>query len=203
MRHKMISTLAYTRQLFEESEQAGASSAEEVNGTESQDGNESEQPKTYTEEEVNALIARKKSEWKKATQKQIDEAKKLESMTAQERAEHERDELQKQLDEYKRKDALAEMTKTARKIASDAGVTIPDEVLDAIVTDDAETTKTHVDAYVKAFKSAVQAEVKAQLTGKAPKTGAVTGMTKEQIMAEKDRTKRQALIAAHMELFKK
>lgn len=69
--------------------------------------------KRYTDEDVDDIINRKFAEWQKKQQKAVNEAKKLAEMNAQQKAEYERDQLQKELDDYKRKDSLAEMTKTA------------------------------------------------------------------------------------------
>lgn len=160
------------------------------------------QPK-YTDDDVNKLIDQKFAEWQKKQQKAIDEAKKLERMNAQQKAEYERDQLQKQIEEYQKKDTLSGMTKTARKMLSDEQISIPDELLDKLVTTDAEETKTAVDAFIKLFKESVQSAVKDALRGNAPKGGAGsnTAVTKDQILAIKDRTERQHMIAEHMDLF--
>ena len=80
------------------------------------EGNNSKPEPKYTDEDVDKLFNKKFAEWEKKKQKEIDEAKKLAEMNAQERAEHERDELQKKLDALEKKDTLSEMTKTARKM---------------------------------------------------------------------------------------
>ena len=159
------------------------------------------QPK-YTDDDVNKLIDQKFAEWQKKQQKAIDEAKKLERMDAQQKAEYERDQLQKQIEEYQKKDTLSGMTKTARKMLSDEQISIPDELLDKLVTTDAEETKTAVDAFTKLFKESVQSAVKDALRGNAPKGGSNgTAVTKDQILAIKDRAERQHMIAEHMDLF--
>lgn len=205
----------YIRQLFEDGadnndnsgdEGAGKDTgANDNGGKDGKDGKEDKGGKTYTEEEVNALIdkvvGQKFAKWQKEQKKATDEAAKLATMTAQERAEHERDELQKQLDEYKKQATMAEMAKEARKIGKEQDVTIPDDILGMIIADDAETTKKSVNAYITAFKAAVLAEVKAEIGGKTPKKGGSGTVTKEQIMAIKDTKARQEAIKEHMELF--
>lgn len=204
----------YIRQLFEEGaddndnggdEGAGKDTGAKDNGGKDDKDNKDKGGKTYSEEEVNALIdkvvGQKFAKWQKEQKKATDEAAKLATMTAQERAEHERDELQKQLDEYKKQASMAEMAKEARKIGKEAEVNIPDDILNIIIADDAETTKKSVNAYITAFKAAVLAEVKAEIGGKAPKKGGSGTVTKEQIMAIKDTKARQEAIKEHMELF--
>ena len=205
----------YIRQLFEDGadnndnsgdEGAGKNTGTNDNGgKDGKDSKEDKGGKTYTEEEVNALIdkvvGQKFAKWQKEQKKATDEAAKLATMTAQERAEHERDELQKQLDEYKKQATMAEMAKEARNIGKEQDVNIPDDILGMIIADDAETTKKSVNAYITAFKAAVLAEVKAQIGSKTPKKGGSGTVTKEQIMAIKDTKARQEAIKEHMELF--
>ena len=167
--------------------------------------------KKYSDADVNALIDRKFAEWQKKQNKAVEDAKtkekeaaKLAAMNAQEKAEYERDQLQKELDGYKKKDALAEMTKTARKMLSDEGITISDDLLAVMVTTEAAETKAAVDSFTKAFKAAVENAVKERLKGNPPTKGASGGaaaMTKEQIMAIRDPELRQKKMIENRHLF--
>ena len=158
--------------------------------------------KKYSDTDVNKIIDQKFAEWQKKQDKAVDEAKKLSAMNAQQKAEYERDKLQKELDEYKRKDSIAEMTKTARKMLSDSGITIPDDLLGMMVTTDAEETKAAVDGFAKAFTEAVEAAVKERLKGEPPRRGSGTpGMTKEQIAAIKDPELRQKAMLENKHLY--
>jgi hypothetical protein len=158
----------------------------------------------YTDADIDRIIGQKLAEWKKKEDKKVDEAKKLAAMDATQKAEYERDQLKKELDEYKRKDSLAEMTKTARKMLSDSGITIPDELLSLMVTTEAEETKAAVDGFTKAFNEAVENAVKERLRGEPPRKGSAGGvatMTKEQIMAIKDPELRQKKMLENKHLF--
>ena len=159
--------------------------------------------KKYTDAEVDKLIEKKFAEWQKKKDKEVSEAKKLAEMNAQQKAEYERDQLQKELDGLKKKDALAEMTKAARKMLSDEGVSISDDLLSVLVTTDAEATKTAVDGFTKLFKDAVEKAVKERLKGEVPKKGAggSGSMTKAQILAIKDPELRQKKMLENRELF--
>ena len=162
------------------------------------------QPK-YTDEDVNKLIDKKFAEWQAKKDKEVDEAKKLADMNAQQKAEYERDQLQKQLDEYKKKDSLVEMSKTARKMLADKNITITDDLLSMFVSTDAEQTKKTVDDFAKMFTEAVESAVKERLKGESPKKaggGGAASMTKEQILAIKDPEERQKKMLEHRELFK-
>lgn len=161
-----------------------------------------ESEKKYTDEDVNKLIDAKFAEWQKKHQKAVDEAAKLAEMNAQQKAEYERDELQKKLDELTRKNALSEMSATARKMLAENDITIPDELLSVLVSADAEKTKESVEAFSKLFTESVKKAVADALKGNPPKEGGAKTLTKADIMAVKDRTERQKLIAENIDLFK-
>ena len=175
------------------------------NGSKGQeDGNSGQgaDDKKYTDADVDRMINQKFAKWKKDQEKAVSEAKKLASMTEQEKAEHERDELQKELDSLKKANALAEMGREARKMLSEDGINTPDELVDMIITEDAETTKTNVQQFSKLFKAAVKDAVKEALKGKAPGTGSSGSMTKDQIMKIADPITRQQKIKENIGLFK-
>lgn len=158
--------------------------------------------KKYTDKDVDELINKKFAEWSKKKDKEVSEAQKLAEMNAQERAEYERDQLKKKLDELERKDTIAEMSKTARKMLSDDDINVSDDLLSLLVTTDAEETKRAVKAFSSLFKEAVKTAVADALKGSAPKTGTGETVTKEQIFSIKDRTARQKAINENIELFK-
>ena len=158
--------------------------------------------KKYTDEDVNKILDRKFAEWSKKKDKEVSEAQKLASMNAQQKAEYQRDELQKKLQELERKEALSEMSKQARKMLSNNGISVTDDLLTVLVTDDAEKTKQAVDTFASLFNNAVKTAVANELKGPPPKTGTSSGLTKEQILAIKDRSARQKAINENLELFK-
>ncbi len=157
----------------------------------------------YSDDDLDRIINQKFAKWQSAQQEKIDEATRLANMTAQERAEHERDKLQKELDDLKHKNAIADMEKTARNILLADGISVPDFLVSTLVRDDAEETSKAVKTFAEAYKSSVQDAVKQQLTHTTPQTGGTSGLTKEAIMKVKDPIKRQALIKQNMGLFKR
>ena len=159
--------------------------------------------KKYSDADVDKLLEKKFAKWQKQKEAEINEAKKLADMTATERAEHERDKLKAELEELKAANTRAEMEKTARSILQTDGVNIPDVIISHLVAADADTTSANVKAFSKAFKVAVQAEVKNQLSHKSPAAGTPGGgLTKEAIMKEPDAIKRQQLIRDNISLFR-
>jgi hypothetical protein len=168
-------------------------------------GKEAPKPELkYSDDDVNRIVKQKHAEWNKQQQKAVDEAKKLAEMNAQQKAEYERDQFKKELEELKRKDSLSEMTKTARKMLTEKNINVSDELLAMMVTTDAEETKTAIDGFVKLFTEHVESAVKERLKGEPPRrgsSGGVTAMTKEQIMAIRDPELRQKKMLEHRELF--
>lgn len=165
-------------------------------------GKDPQEPdKKYTDADVDRIINRKFAEWEKRQQAKVDEARKLAEMNAQEKAEYQAEQFRKELEELKRKDTLAQMSKEARKMLSEDEINIPDELLSHLVSEDAEDTKAAVTAFAKLFKDSVQEEVKNKLKGSAPRKGAGSTITREQIDAVKNTAERQKLIAENIHLY--
>ena len=159
--------------------------------------------KKYSDKDLDRIINQKFAKWQKEQDKAVNEAKNLADMNAQQKAEYERDKLQKELDSYKKKDAIAAMSREARKMLSDENISIDDNLLSFIVSDDAEATKKAVNGFAKAFSEAVEKAVKERLKGDSPRRGTGTQgtMTKEQIMAIKDPELRQQKMLENKHLF--
>lgn len=160
--------------------------------------------KKYTDKDLDDIISKKFAKWQEKKQKEVDEAKKLAEMNATQKAEYQRDQLQKELDKLKKENAMSEMMKVSRKMLSEDGINLPDELLSLIVSTDAEETKTAVSGFSGLFKEAVENAVKERLKGEPPRKGsgaAPAAMTKEQIMAIRDPELRQRKMLENKELF--
>ena len=152
---------------------------------------------------VQTAVANAQKKWQTLTDSKVSEAEKLAQMTSEEKEKYRADKAEKELADLKRQIALGDMAKTARKMLSEENIAVPDEIIMNLVSDDAEKTKSAVESFAKVFKDAVQAAVKEALKGNPPKasTGGTTTVTREQILAVKDRTERQRLIAENPQLF--
>ena len=160
-----------------------------------------QQPK-YTDADVDEIVSKRLAKWEKQQAAKVEEAAKLAEMNAQQKAEYERDKVQKELDEYKRRDTVNAMVAESRRQLSEQGITVSDAILARLVGETAEETKASVDAFSTAFTAAVEDAVKKQLAGKAPAAGVATKtMTKEEILAIKDPITRQAAIRDNIGLF--
>lgn len=160
-----------------------------------------QQPK-YTDADVDEIVSKRLVKWEKQQAAKVEEAAKLAEMNAQQKAEYERDKVQKELDEYKRRDTVNAMVAESRRQLSEQGIAVSDDILARLVGETAEETKASVDAFSTAFTAAVEDAVKKQLAGKAPAAGVATKtMTKEEILAIKDPITRQAAIRDNIGLF--
>lgn len=195
----------YIKNLFEEDNggnddnNGGDNNAGNNNG-----GDKGNEGKTFSEEEVNAIISKRFERWKKEQEKAEEEAKRLASMSAAEKAEAERDALQKKIDELLKRDNRNQMERSAKTVLAGLGYkNVPDELIAQIITDDADTTKTACEAFAKYVGELVSNAVKERLPGtKQPAGGSESNMSKEEILAIEDPIERQKKIRENIKLFK-
>ncbi|WP_170243865.1 capsid assembly scaffolding protein Gp46 family protein [Streptococcus suis] len=152
--------------------------------------------KTFTQEEVNALIekrlAKQEKSFNKRIQEKLDEAEKLRQMNAEQKAEYE---AQKQADyiaELEAKINRSGLEKEASKMLSESGLVADDKILGFVVKDTAEATQEAVDSFSALVNDLADKKVGEMLKGKTPKKveqSTAGGITKEQFnrMGYKDR----------------
>lgn len=172
-------------QLFAEeagANEPGADTAENDNGAAADQSKASEgakggDEKKYSDADLDRIISKKFAAWQEKKDKEVEEAKKLEKMSAEEKIAHERDSIKAELDELKREKALSEMSKTARKLLSEKNITISDDLLSLMVTTDATETKAAIDSFAKLFTESVENAVKERVRGEVPTAGTASNNT--------------------------
>lgn len=201
---------ATTTETAEETKQAqapvvdgeGANKDAATTTTQTEPKQDNKQQPKYTDADVDEIVSKRLAKWERQQAAKVEEAAKLAEMNAQQKAEYERDKVQKELDEYKRRDTVNAMVTESRRQLSEQGIAVSDDILVRLVGETAEETKASVDAFSTAFTAAVEDAVKKQLAGKAPAAGVATKtMTKEEILAIKDPITRQAAIRDNIGLF--
>lgn len=199
---------ATTTETAEETKQAqtpavdGEGANKDAATTQTEPKQDNKQQPKYTDADVDEIVSKRLAKWEKQQAAKVEEAAKLAEMNAQQKAEYERDKVQKELDEYKRRDTVNAMVAESRRQLSEQSITVSDDILARLVGETAEETKASVDAFSTAFTAAVEDAVKKQLAGKAPAAGVATKtMTKEEILAIKDPITRQAAIRDNIGLF--
>lgn len=133
------------------------------------DDDDPDREKKYSVKEVDELIKRKKAEWEKQRKKDDDEAKKFAKMNAQEKAEYKQQQLEKRIQELEDEKTLSGMRDEARKQLSEKGINISDNLLEFMVSKDAEKTKKAVDSFTELFNTAVNEAVKAKARQTTPR----------------------------------
>lgn len=162
----------------------------------------------YTDADVDAIINKKFASWQEKQDKaiaeavaKVEEANRLAQMNDKEKADHERKQMEDELALLKAEKAHNTMMTTARNMLKADGLTIPDEIVSVLVTDTAEATSEAVKAFSGMFQKAVDEAVKAKLAGSEPKRGTASAMSKEEILAIKDRSARLKAIEENFDLF--
>ena len=163
--------------------------AEEIiNNTSVEDGSgaENQEPevKTYTQEEVLALLQsetdKRVSQALKTQQKKYEKQLSLSKLDGAEREKAEKDnriaELEEQLQLFQTERNKSEL----KSVLSTRGLSA--EFADIIaINDDIEASQANIDKLDKLFKAAVKAEVEKRLAGNAPKTGEDVKLTEKDI----------------------
>lgn len=120
-------------------------------------------------EAVKIALAKAKKDWQKEAEKKAKEQKRLEQLSADERAKEELKQAQKDLaakeEELTRKELKLEMN----KVLAERG--IPLQFMDYLIDKDSESTLKRITDFEKEFKKAVKTAVDEKLKGKAPITG--------------------------------
>lgn len=182
----------FNLQLFAEPEaDPAAEGAQETDPAETGSKDEPEKAaKTYTQEELDSIIrkrvkraedkARREAEEAAATQIENarTEAEKLARMNEEQKRQYEEEKKAKEMDDLraenerlKKAQEHADLSRQAADmLQSDYNITATQDILDFVVGDDADTTKSRIDKFVaiiKADRKAVEAE---RAIGKTPKS---------------------------------
>ncbi|HEM5984274.1 TPA: DUF4355 domain-containing protein [Streptococcus suis] len=129
--------------------------------------------KTFTQEEVNALIekrlAKQEKSFNKRIQEKLDEAEKLRQMNADQKAEYEAKKQADYIAELEAKINRSGLEKEASKILSEVGIAVDDNILGFVVKDTAEATQEAVDSFSTLVNDLADKKVSEMLKGKTPK----------------------------------
>ncbi|ARD75533.1 hypothetical protein AWC37_10505 [Staphylococcus xylosus] len=158
--------------------------------------------KTFTQEEVDQILKERLAREKKNKEDAVKEAEKLAKMNKDQKAEYEREQMQKELDAYKAKEARNEMKQTAKDMLKEKDIGADDELLEIVTADTADQTSENVKAFTDVLNKMVKEQVQAKLTQGTPKSFQATGsLSREDIMNIQDDSQRQRAIAQNRHLF--
>lgn len=181
---------------------------EEIEETKEKKAENKEPEKKYSDEQVDEIIKEKKAKWQKQQDekiKELEEARKLEKMNEDEKLQYELDKYKRELEEYKQRENQSAMAKVAKNMLVEEGFNISDDLVNNLITDEAESTKENVKDFAGMLKDLVEKEVNERLKGKSPevkKTGVKSSQgQRSEILGIKDAVKRREAMLNHPELF--
>lgn len=174
-------------------------------GEDIKDKDSDEEEKKYSEEEFNKKLqdelSRRMKQKEKEKQDAVEEAKKLAKMNKDEKNNYELNKLKDELNALRNEKALNDMKATARSMFLDKDINVTDELLNLVVTSDAEATKQNVEDFSKILDGMVQSKVREALRQDSPKNVKTSGLTRQEILDIKDDSERQNAIAQNIHLF--
>lgn len=194
--------------MAEENKNQVEETTEEIEETKEKKLENKEPEKKYSDDDVDKIIRDKKAKWQKQQDekiKELEEARKLEKMNEDEKLQYELDKYKKELEEYKQRENQSAMAKVAKNMLVEEGFNISDDLVNNLITDEAESTKENVKDFAGMLKDLVEKEVNERLKGKSPevkKTGVKSSQSqRSEILGIKDAVKRREAMLNHPELF--
>lgn len=126
------------------------------------------QERLFTQEEVNNIVEKRLNKEKNKWKNEVDQAKRLAEMSAEDRA---REEFRIQKAEFERQKAEFEkerlLVQTQKELSTK---NIPVEFADMLVKEDAESTKAAIDNFASLYNQSVEKGVSNKMKGRPPKT---------------------------------
>lgn len=132
------------------------------------EGESNEPKKTFTQEQVNSFLKKEKLKWERNAAK-ANEAERLKNMSDDERKDAIIEQLTKENEEYKAREAKSQMLKEVETSLKKAN--IDTSFATFLVTEDADTTKENIDNFSKVWSKALEKAVNSKISGNTPKIG--------------------------------
>lgn len=166
-------------QFFAENPAAGADNAsdngapDEAENKPVETGSDNDQPKTFTQEEVDKMVQKRMARYDREHQKEVESAKteaaKLAKMNKDQKKDYELQQAQQKAQDAEAQLARYQLRDTVRKQLVDGGFTPEESDIDLVVTADAETTKQNGDALLAMVERIRNDERQKTLSGSTPK----------------------------------
>lgn len=181
---------------------------EEIEETKEKKVENKEPEKKYSDEQVDEIIKEKKAKWQKQQDekiKELEEARRLEKMNEDEKLKYKLKKYEEEIAAYRKKENQSAMAKVAKNMLVEQGFNISDDLVNNLITDEAESTKENVKDFSDMLKDLVEKEVNERLKGKSPevkKTGVKSSQSqRSEILGIRDAVKRREAMLNHPELF--
>ena len=122
---------------------------------------------TLSQADFDRAVSKMYEQFEDKFSKKQEEATRLASMNAEEKARYEIDKSKKEFEELKKNFTLTQNKAECMKILAERSIDV--SLADFVVAEDAETMKKNIDLIDKAFKKSVEDEVNKRLKGTTPK----------------------------------
>ena len=159
--------------------------AEQDNGNSGNNTEQKEQPRTFSQEDMDKLAAKVRSEERKKAQDEISKARsegeRLARMSEEEKARHAAEQREAELAKRERDLNMREMRATARDILGEKN--LPSELLGTLDYTSAETVQSSIASIEAAFRAAVQKGVEERMKGTTPDKRRAAGSDDTQMAA--------------------
>ena len=148
---------------------------------------EQEQPRTFTQEEVDEIVSLRLERQKQSLRKDLraelqsefkqeqSEARKLNRMNEEQRREYEYKKKDEELQALRAQVNRNEMEHTATNILNLKGIAVNTDILDFVVADTAEQTQANIDKFVDLVDTTARANRRKEFTDPVPKDGNKAG----------------------------
>ena len=125
--------------------------------------------KKYSDAELDEIINKKFAKWREKSEAEKAEAAKKAKMSEAEKQKYELEKLQKETNALKEQVKRSELSKKVSAQLREKDIEPTDDVLDFIVTSDADSTDDNLKKFVNVVEAAVKAHEEQRAKGKAPK----------------------------------
>lgn len=122
---------------------------------------------TLTQADFDREISKMYEKFEQKFSKKAEEAQKLASMNAEEKARYEIEQSKKEIEDMRKNFTLQQNKTECMKILAEKNIDVT--LADFVVAEDAETMKMNIDKIDKAFRKSVETEVNNRLKGSTPK----------------------------------
>lgn len=206
--HEIIDGLKLQR-FAEENDDLKEDVDDDAKDGESGENNDPEPEKKYTDEDVDEIVAKKFAKWKAKEEEAVkaakEEAEKLAKMNTEQKQKYKMEQLEAENEQLRKEAKMLELSKTATGLLKEKGIDATAEMLEFVVTDEAESTQKNIDKLVNIINGQLERADRERAKGTPPPAFSGDGdkeITKEEF-ARMDYQQMRELKASNPDLYRK
>ena len=162
---------------------------------------ETTQQGVFTQADFDRAVSKMYEQFETKFSKKAEEASKLASMNAEEKARYEIEQSKKEIEDMRKNFTLQQNKTECMKILAEKNIDVT--LADFVVAEDAETMKKNIDLIDKAFKKSVEAEINNRLKSTTPKRdlGMPTGEVTKEVFNKMNLAQQTELFNTNKDLY--